>query len=117
MNLTGLEQKGRKLSLSGQLDAMAVDRLRPELARIAETEQHDVSLDFSDVDFVDSSGIGAVVFMYKRLTSRKLRMTVTGLHGQPLELFRFLRIDKTIPVETSDAAATEFPNAKPAGTS
>lgn len=111
MNHTGLEQKGRKLTLSGQLDAMAVDRLRPELARIAETEKHDVSLDFSNVDFVDSSGIGAVVFMYKRLTSRKLRMTVTGLHGQPLELFKFLRIDKTIPVETGEAAATDFPNA------
>ena len=47
---------------------------------------------------IDSSGIGAIVFLYKRMIGQKRRLEVTGLDGQPRDLFRFLRIDRTIPV-------------------
>lgn len=91
----------RHYPLIGQLDAVAVDRQRPDFADVAENEDKDVELDFTRVDFVDSSGIGAVVYMYKRLTARGHTLIISGLNGQPLELFRFLRIDKTIPVVDS----------------
>ncbi len=92
----------RVFPVIGQFDAMAVERLRPDFTDIGENEQRDVRLDLSNADFIDSSGIGAVVFMYKRLAARGRKLTIAGLHGQPLSLIRFLRIDKTIPIETGD---------------
>ena len=91
----------RVFPIFGQFDAMAVKKLRPSFADIAEKEQRDVQLDLSNVNFIDSSGIGAIVFMYKRVSARDKKLTITGLHGQPLDLIRFLRIDKTIPIETA----------------
>ena len=93
----------RVFLITGQFDAMAVKNLRPSFTEIAEKEQRDVRLDLTSVNFIDSSGIGAIVFMYKRMSARGRKLTITGLHGQPLELIRFLRIDKTIPIETASS--------------
>ena len=93
----------RVFPISGQFDAMAVKKLRPILAGIAEKEQRDIKLDLTNVNFIDSSGIGAIVFMYKRVSARNKKLTITGLHGQPLELIRCLRIDKTIPIEIASS--------------
>lgn len=93
----------RVLPIIGQFDALAVEKLRPSFADIAEKEQRDVRLDLSNVNFIDSSGIGAIVFLYKRVSARDKTLTITGLHGQPLDLIRFLRIDKTIPIEIASS--------------
>ena len=104
MKRSTMEQGSQRVfPISGQLDAMAVKQLRPSFADIAEKEQRDIRLDLTNVNFIDSSGIGAIVFMYKRVSARNKKLTITGLHGQPLELIRFLRIDKTIPIETASS--------------
>lgn len=102
-NPTTEQDKQRVLPITGQFDAMAVKKLRPSFSDIAEKEQRDVRLDLTNVSFIDSSGIGAIVFMYKRVAARDRTLTITGLHGQPLELIRFLRIDKTIPIEIASS--------------
>ena len=52
----------------------------------------DVVLDLSSVDFIDSQGAGAVVWLVKQLSARGLRLKVEGLHGQPLRLFTNLHL-------------------------
>lgn len=105
MEIPTLEQDTQRIfRVIGQFDAMAVEMLRSVFSEIGESEQRDVQLDLSGVDFIDSSGIGAMVFMYKRLTARNKKLTITGLHDQPLDLIRALRIDKTIPIETGNDA-------------
>ena len=53
--------------------------------------------------FIDSSGIGAIVFLFKRLAARRARLVVTGLGGQPLQMFKLLRLDRSIPTEPAAA--------------
>lgn len=86
------------LVLSGPFDALAAERLRPEFARHADHGQGDLVLDLAGVDFIDSSGVGAIVFLYKRLVGQRRGLLLTGVRGQPRDLLRFLRIDRTIPV-------------------
>jgi|SaaInl7_200m_RNA_FD_contig_21_3027867_length_433_multi_10_in_0_out_0_2 stage II sporulation protein AA (anti-sigma F factor antagonist) len=94
----------RIVSVVGDMDALTVRQLRPQFTDIAATEGRDVTLDISGVDFIDSSGIGAIVFLYKRLVERKRKLEIHGVHGQPLELFRSLRIDRSITVHVAEAA-------------
>ena len=82
-------------------DAAAVAELRPRFDRIAESGSGDLILDFSNVDFVDSSGVGVVVFLYKRLAARGARLIVVGLRGHPRKLFELLHVDRVI--ETYDS--------------
>lgn len=82
--------------LKGDFDALAVDTLRPVLDAIVDTDTNDVHIDLSDINFIDSSGIGALVFLFKRLRSQNRHLTLGGATGQPLELLQYLRIDRSI---------------------
>ena len=107
--MSKLRQTHQTLMIQGPFDALAADKLRPEFDRLAADGSGDLTLDLSGVDFIDSSGIGAIVFLYKRMIGQKRRLEVTGLDGQPRDLFRFLRIDRTIPVV--ERAPTELAQA------
>jgi anti-anti-sigma factor len=49
-----------RLSLIGELDLSATDRLRLHLAQLQRT-QHRVRLDLSELEFIDCSGVGAIL--------------------------------------------------------
>jgi anti-anti-sigma factor len=78
-------------AIDDDLDASYVARVRPHIERLAEANE-DIVLDFSKVEFVDSSGLGALVFLHKRLVSKGHKLKVVGLRGQPLQLFTNLHL-------------------------
>ena len=87
------------LELHGEFDALGSADIRQELEAIAlQTKPELVFLDLQNVTFVDSSGVGAIVFLYKRLRENSRKLEITGAHGQPRELLELLRIHKAIPV-------------------
>lgn len=91
------------LMLKGEMDAEGCVKLRPTLEQLVEIDQHThITIDFTHVNFLDSSGIGAIVFLFKRLNTSKRSMEIIGVQGQPSELMRLLRIDKAIPVTLSE---------------
>jgi len=87
------------LELHGEFDAQGSAEIRQELEEIAsETRPEIVFLDLQNVVFIDSSGVGAIVFLYKRLKENSRSLEITGAHGQPRELLELLRVHKAIPV-------------------
>lgn len=87
------------LSLSGEMDAHGCNQIKPILEEIVATVQtKNVLLDLNDVDFIDSSGIGAIVYLFKRLKAQHQSLVIRGVHGQPKELMELLRIDSAIPI-------------------
>jgi len=83
------------VTLKDPLDAKTVHELRPCFEELADSGKQ-VVLDLSEVNFIDSSGIGAIVFLYKRLLVCGLNVNVVGLRPQPQELFLMLRIQQSI---------------------
>ena len=73
------------------LDAAFVSQMRSHIERLAQAEE-DVILDFSKVEFVDSSGLGALVLLHKQLIAHGHKLRVVGLRGQPLQLFTNLHL-------------------------
>ena len=45
---------------------------------------------------VDSSGVGALVSLYKRVRGQGGEVVVIGLRDQPLAIFRLLRLDRVM---------------------
>ncbi|HVJ52917.1 MAG TPA: STAS domain-containing protein [Aliidongia sp.] len=93
------------LTLEGEFDALAVAEARPMLEGIVTSSAANVVMDFSRVGFLDSSGVGCLVFLFKRLYAGKRTLTLEGLRDQPQRLIQSLRIDKAIPTRASSAAA------------
>jgi len=55
------------VTVQGEIDVATSPRLRNELNALIETGATDITLEFSGVSFVDSSGLGVLVGAYKRL--------------------------------------------------
>jgi anti-sigma B factor antagonist len=84
----------KKYDVHGDLDANYVEAFRAQIDSLAQSEE-DAVLDLSRVSFIDSSGIGALVSLHRKLIAKGHKLKVTGLHGQPLQLFINLQL---IPV-------------------
>ena len=105
MQATHIEPNTVIVTLEGEFDALAVVDVRPMLEGILADSDCNVVVDFSAVDFLDSSGIGCLVFLFKRLYAGKRTLTLQGLRDQPERLIQSLRIDKAIPTRPVEAAA------------
>ncbi len=88
-------------------DAHWVDQIRTELDALVSSNEKDVVFDLSDVTFLDSSGIGAMVFTFKNLKIQGKSMQLVGISGQPERLIRLLRIDRVLNCNESLKALTD----------
>ena len=104
MNAEVLARKDISYHITGYFDAQTVSALESDFQALVDENKGRIILDLSDADFMDSSGIGSIVFLYKRLKAHNRDLLITGLQGQPARLIQSLRVDKTIKCEfaTSD---------------
>ena len=84
------------VNLTGDFDALAVNEYRPAFEELVETKDCDIAIDLTDVEFMDSSGIGALVFMFKRLTAKQRKLSLITGSGQPMQMIEYLRINRTV---------------------
>lgn len=75
----------------GDLDAAGVKANLSSFSKLA-AQKEDVTIDMSAVESIDGSGIGALVFVYKRLRSVGCHIKVTNVKDQPLSLLKELGI-------------------------
>lgn len=83
------------LQFADDLDAATINPVKEIFKDYANCDK-DVVIDLTDVHFIDSSGIGAIVFLYKRLLAKQLQVVVVGLHGQPEQLFDMLQLNRSL---------------------
>lgn len=90
-------------AIAGDFDAARVETLRGELDSLA-VGDHDLVVDLSQSRFLDSSGVGAIVFLYKRLRARGYALRLAGAEGQPLKLLSHLGIAGLLAADGRKAA-------------
>jgi anti-sigma B factor antagonist len=84
------------LVIDGQLDAMTVPDLRGEIDKVVESAPTRVDVDLTNLRLIDSSGVGALVSLYKRMRAQGGKVEIKGLRDQPLAIFRLLRLDRVL---------------------
>jgi anti-sigma B factor antagonist len=85
-----------RLVIEGELDAVSVSDLRPELEKLLARQPSRIDVDLTRLRMVDSSGVGALVSLYKRSRAQGGSVVVIGLRDQPLAIFRLLRLDRVM---------------------
>ncbi|GLO63446.1 anti-anti-sigma regulatory factor [Vibrio sp. MACH09] len=89
------------LLLSGDLDANGSKTALPHIDKVLSEDLHpEIEVDMKHVAFLDSSGVGAIVYFYKRLIEKERHLRITNASGQPLEIFSLLRIGNAIPINS-----------------
>ena len=79
------------VEMKDDLDAAAMEQLRARFEELA-AGREDVEIDLSSVRFIDSSGVGGIVYLYKRLTAAGRRLVLTGASDQPRDLLDYVGV-------------------------
>jgi anti-sigma B factor antagonist len=82
------------LSVRGSLDINTAPHLSDEIDRLVAAKPSNVIVDLSALDLIDSSGVAALVKLYKGVRSSGGAVTIAGARDQPLAIFKLLRMDK-----------------------
>ena len=97
------------LSISGNLDSLTVPEVRPVIEKIVASGIRKVALELSGLEVIDSSGIGAIVSLFKRVRGMSGDVKIVGVRGQPREILRLLGLERAFDiVPTLDEAARRF---------
>ncbi len=82
------------LTVRGSLDINSAPMLAEEIDKIVSGKPSSVLVDLSALDLIDSSGVAALVKLYKGVRSTGGAITISGARDQPLAIFKLLRMDK-----------------------
>lgn len=86
------------LKIEGTLDAVTAPELRSVVNDLVNESRKEVTLDLVDLRLIDSSGVGVIVSLFKRVRANGGQVRITGLRDQPRAIFRLLRLDRVFPV-------------------
>ncbi len=84
--------------LESRLDSALAPKFRAYVAELTETHQKTLVLDLGEVEFMDSSGLGAVVGCYK-LTQSVGGLFVCNVRPQVKDIFRLTHMDRIFEVD------------------
>lgn len=79
--------------LDRRLDASVSSQFKEDLQTLISQGTHKILLDFSQVDFIDSSGLGALVSLLKSLNG-KGELALCSLNSNIQGMFKLTRMDK-----------------------
>lgn len=93
--------------LDRRLDAVAAPDLQNRLIRHLETGRH-VVLDLSNIEFMDSSGLGSLVRVLKRAETTEA-FSLCNLHDAVAALFALSHLDRAFRIIPTTAATSAGP--------
>ena len=82
------------IKLEGSLDALTAPEVRPVFDKLVAERRPRVVLDLHAVTMIDSSGVGAMVSLFKRIKAEGGQVTAINVHSQPLSVLKLLKLDK-----------------------
>lgn len=85
------------LTIDGTLDAVTAPELRPVLDALVAENRKKIVVDLASLRLIDSSGVGVLVSLFKRVRAYGGEVNLVGLRDQPLAIFKLLRLDRVFP--------------------
>ncbi len=94
------------LGLRGEVDVYTAPKLKSSLIDLVDEGSYDIVVDLSEVDFIDSSGLGVLVGGLKRVKSHEGSISLVCSQENILKIFRITGLNKVFPIYSSLEEAT-----------
>ena len=85
------------VQIEGTLDAVTAPEFRTLVDELVAESRKDITLELSGLRLIDSSGVGVIVSLFKRIRGNDGKVRIVGLRDQPRAIFRLLRLDRVFP--------------------
>jgi len=86
---------------TGILDGTKAGQFRQEISQLVEDNANVVLVDFKDVTFMDSSGLGALVLALKTVRASGGKMFICSVNDQIKMLFELTSMDRVFEIFAS----------------
>jgi anti-sigma B factor antagonist len=86
---------------TGILDSTKSNQFRQEICELLDDEIDAIIIDFKDVTFMDSSGLGALVMALKNVRSAGAKLFICSVNEQIKMLFELTSMDRVFKIFSS----------------
>ncbi|MEH2348275.1 MAG: STAS domain-containing protein [Nostoc sp.] len=93
-----MREQVKVIKLNGNLNATTSQEFRQNITDILEGGARIVLVDFKDVTFMDSSGLGALVLAFKTLRAADTKLVLCSINEQVRILFELTNMDKVFEI-------------------
>ncbi|MEH2451102.1 STAS domain-containing protein [Nostoc sp.] len=93
-----MREQVKVIKLTGNLNATTSQEFRQNITNMLETGAKIVLVDFKDVTFMDSSGLGALVLAFKTLRAADSKLVLCSISEQVRILFELTNMDKVFEI-------------------
>ncbi|MBN2232795.1 MAG: STAS domain-containing protein [Deltaproteobacteria bacterium] len=93
------------ITLEGELTVHMTDRFRAAVAALLDTPATAIIVDAGALDYIDSSGLGALVSAHATLTRKNRRLALCNVSAKVDEIMRITKLDRYFVAGASVAEA------------
>ena len=93
------------LDIHGEVTGFGENALMDAYTQASGLGARTICLNFTDLEYMNSSGIGLLVTLLIRIQRQKQRLSAFGLSDHYLQIFELTRLNEAISIYDSEAAA------------
>ncbi len=93
------------IDIQGEINAFAENALMDAYTQATALGAKDILLNFTNLDYMNSSGIGLLVTLLIRVQRQKQRLAAYGLNDHYRQIFELTRLNEAIAIYDSEPQA------------
>jgi anti-sigma B factor antagonist len=98
------------VDIKGEVSGFAENALMDAYTQASSGKTHAIILNFSDLDYMNSSGIGLIVTLLIRTQRQKQKLLAFGLSEHYRQIFELTRLNEAIGIYDTENDAIEAAN-------
>ena len=89
------------IDVSGEMDLYNSYKLKELVMKMIERQIKCTIINLEDVDYIDSSGIGALIYICSTVKKMNLRLFITNIHGSVKKVIELTKLIGYFPITNS----------------
>jgi anti-sigma B factor antagonist len=102
-----IDDNASVIDIHGEITARSEQHLMDAYARASGERTRAIIMNFSELEYMNSGGIGLLVTMLVRANRQKQRLSAYGLNEHYRQIFELTRLDEAITIHDGEAAAID----------
>lgn len=87
------------IELEGDLDIYSCDDFKEASIKVVEENKLDLVIDAKDLVYIDSTGLGALISIYKRVKEHQNKIIIENLKPNVQKIFAITDLDKIFEIK------------------
>jgi|SRR5271157_2550181 len=97
------------LHLRGKFTLEHIQAFKDQSSQFVKNFLNTIFVDFSEVSFIDSSGIGVLIMFMNSVKNHNINFILYDLNKDVINLFRIAYLDKFFNISTSEKLKAQYP--------